>query len=190
LKIIEIPPCSRHLTVARLTIPYGETTVTTPRKLGVDIALLIAAMQGMGGEEAHDFLDLRTGQLHLIDDQLLRAVEEGEVDDLPDWQGELAPIAEAVLAGDENLVEVPHTDSADAFELMRDFLDQVDDQAAQQALAQALSGPKPFRRFKDALFNFPGVREKWFAFQTQQAEATARRWLIDLGVEPIEPIQS
>src|SRR4051812_16059006 len=138
--------------------------MSDPKQLKIDLSILIGAMEGLGGDEARDFLDLRTGQIHMVDDELLRAVEDDDVDDLPDWQHDSVPVAKAVLEGDENLVEVPRIDSGEAMEITRDFVAGVRDARAREMLAEALSQPKPFRRFKDALLSHPAVREQWFTF--------------------------
>ena len=160
--------------------------MSPPRKLKVDLGTLAESMQGMGGEEVQEYLDLRTGELHLLDGALLGAVEDEDTETLPDWQRDMIPIAEAVLAGDENLVEVPRLESRDSFEVMRDFIGQLKDPAARDRLNEAIAGRKPFRQFKDALEAFPAIREKWFAFEAEEYERLAREWLEEIGVEPID----
>ena len=160
--------------------------MSPPRKLKVDLGTLAESMQGMGGEEVQEYLDLRTGELHLLDDALLGAVEDEDTEALPDWQRDMIPIAQAVLAGDENLVEVPRLESRDSFDAMRHFIERLDDPRARDKLSDAISGSKPCRRFKDALEAFPAMREKWFVFESDYHETLAREWLAEIGVEPIE----
>src|SRR4051812_14919912 len=52
--------------------------------------------------------------------------------------------------------------SHDSYSTMGDFVETVDDAGAVDLLNRALNGPKPFRRFKDALLEFPALREGWF----------------------------
>lgn len=103
--------------------------MSKPRKLKVDLETIAEYMQGMGGEEIQAYLDLNSGELHLLDEGLLRAVTAQRTDNFPDWQREMIPIAQAVLADDESLVEVPRADSDDSFEecerLAREWLAEV-----------------------------------------------------------------
>ena len=156
------------------------------RKLKVDFADLVQAMD-FHSDEGSSHLDLRTGEIHVIDDDLLHCVEDDELDDLPAWQKDLIDIARAVLKGDDFLEEIPHIDSAESFDLMRDFVARLDDGPARRRLEAAVAAPRPFRRFKDALFDFPELRERWFELDNRAKAEMARRWLDDIGVELIEP---
>lgn len=85
---------------------------------------------------------------------------------------------------DERWIRIEAIDSADAFGIMQDFVDQCVDLRLARALGQALQQRKPFRRFKDTLANHPAQREAWFAFERQAMEAIARRWCTDHGITP------
>jgi hypothetical protein len=65
---------------------------------------------------------------------------------------------------------IPVFTSSDAFRLMEDFVFEVASPEARESLAAALDQRKPFRRFKDALYDFEADRQLWFQF-----EATAMR---------------
>lgn len=53
----------------------------------------------------------------------------------------------------------------------------VDNGDAQATLERALSGKKPFRRFKDELMRFPEIREQWFAYHKGRMTELAHEWL-------------
>lgn len=157
------------------------------RKLKVDVADLTEVMD-FRSQESQSFLDLSTGVIHTLDDDLLRRVEDDEIDDMPAWEAELVDIARAVLEDDGNrFAEITHIDSADSFDLMRAFVGrEITDAVARQQLERAITGPKPFRRFKDALLDFPALRERWFAFEARAKQEIARQWLDEIGVDVIE----
>lgn len=67
------------------------------------------------------------------------------------------------------------------FGLMADFAADLDAGAAKASLERALSGRHPFRAFKDALLDFPAVREAWF-----EKRNAAMDWLEDNGI-PVDP---
>jgi predicted nucleotidyltransferase len=49
-------------------------------------------------------------------------------------------------------------------------------------LDRAIAGRGAFRRFKDTLIEFPGLREGWFAFHDARMSRRALEWLADQGV--------
>ncbi len=56
---------------------------------------------------------------------------------------------------------------------MEQFVQLVRDPRARDRLDRALQGRGPFRRFKDTLLEFPGLREAWFRFHTRAWNAEA-----------------
>jgi hypothetical protein len=62
---------------------------------------------------------------------------------------------------------------------MEDFIAQVRDPRVRYVLEQAISGRGAFRRFKDALLDFPELRSAWFAFHDARGERRAIEWLAE-----------
>jgi hypothetical protein len=54
----------------------------------------------------------------------------------------------------------------------------VGDAQARDLLLRAIHGRGAFRRFKDALFDFPELREEWFAFHYRRMRRRAIEWLV------------
>ncbi|MEW6754819.1 MAG: UPF0158 family protein [Candidatus Latescibacterota bacterium] len=157
------------------------------RRLPIDLSELALAMEGFGDElSSHHFLDLRTGEIWLLDEDLLQSVADEDLGDLADWEEDLVPIARAVHEGDPALVAVPRLESHEAFGIMEDFVAQLADDRVHYRLAEALRGPRPFRRFRDAIHGLPDLRDRWHAFDEARRQEAARRWLAELGVEPGE----
>jgi hypothetical protein len=81
---------------------------------------------------------------------------------------------------------IPVFTSSDAFRLMEDFVDKGASAEARESLAAAVKKRKPFRRFKDALYEFEADRQCWFQFEANamkrvaedfyKAEGFAVRW--------------
>ena len=67
---------------------------------------------------------------------------------------------------------------------MEEFTATVRDARLGGRLEVALDGRGAFRRFKNALLDFPAERERWFAFRDERLQAAAREWLGELGIEP------
>lgn len=102
---------------------------------------------------------------------------------------------EVLLAGEaaDNLPEdlednpryrvIPTVPSQESFRIMEDFIDTVDDEAAAGYLTEALRRRKPFRQFKDALSDFPGLEERWYDFQDRAHTGYAREWCEDERID-------
>jgi hypothetical protein len=71
----------------------------------------------------------------------------------------------------------------ESFRIMEDFVASVADVKAAARLGDALSRPKPFRRFKDALLDYPALRQAWFAFEGAAHASLAQAWCEANGIE-------
>jgi len=51
-------------------------------------------------------------------------------------------------------------------------------------LSDALSGPRPFRRFKDVVHSNDELRQEWFAFENAARKEAVEDWLAFHGIKP------
>lgn len=77
--------------------------------------------------------------------------------------------------------------SREGYRTMQRFLDEVEEPLAREKLAATLVGKGAFRRFKDALIEFPELRQRWFAFKDAEVFAYIQGWLQEHGIEPANP---
>jgi hypothetical protein len=115
------------------------------------------------------YLDRETGELLLTSE-----------DDLED----LAEDAARIEAEPERYLEFPPIESRLAYRDMEEFVETVTDARFQQRLWRALDGPRPFRRFKDAIADEPAVEERWFRVRDERQVAHAISWLAEEGIAP------
>jgi Uncharacterised protein family (UPF0158) len=134
----------------------------------VDFEELRFAMEDASYKHQY-FLDTETGEVILI----------SEYDDNAESSQRLQAIDEAEAG---RYLEVPHAESSDGYEDMQEFIDTVIDKPLRQLLEVAIQGKGAFRRFKDVLARDPAEQQRWFAFQTERADARVREWLADEGV--------
>lgn len=73
-------------------------------------------------------------------------------------------------------LEIGTIEAHEEHEWMERFTNGVNDGRLRWTLERALRGPKPFRRFKDALLSAPAVREEWFAFRGRCVKEWIERW--------------
>ena len=128
-----------------------------------------ALYDGGGLAEHRWYLDLRNGQL----------IPVSEYADLPEEYDDIGEQPEVFLY-------IEPRSSHEGFEVMENYVDGLPESEARRALARALRLPKPFRSFKDTLFDFPEQREAWFAFQTQRQREAAIQFLEEKQVPWVE----
>ncbi len=131
-------------------------------------------------------------------EELVMALDDHDV--LATWHldresGELLRISDALLDDDDQelgarieaeparYLFIEPLPSAFGYRLMSDFTETVEESAARAALERALDGRRPFRAFKDALFDFPPLRESWFRFHHARVLEEARLLLEAEGVD-------
>lgn len=81
----------------------------------------------------------------------------------------------------ERVLEIPHFSSSDGYRLMETFALKHASEEASNHLLAALDKRKPFRRFKDALFDFPDDRRRWFEFEAEEMKRIAEEFYEDEG---------
>lgn len=124
----------------------------------LDLGDLCMALEDNSPEHAW-WLDPRGGELEFVS-EYGQAPEDGH----PDGRG---------------LILVEPIDSHEAYADMEDFAERAPDPRARDLLLRAIAGRGAFRRFKDTLLEFPGLREAWFEFHDIRMERRALAWLAD-----------
>lgn len=87
------------------------------------------------------------------------------------------------LENDDHWVAVEAISSSDGYRIMQDFVFKLPQSAYRERLEHALDGPRPFRRFKDALAEDPQQREAWFAFHESRILKYGEEWLESEGIK-------
>ncbi len=127
-------------------------------------------------------LDLKTGEVIYLAEEFLSEVDP---DSLGMTRKELDALPRLVDQDKcpDRFLEIPWRSSHDGFEVMEEFVGQQTGDA-QRILSAALEGPKPFRRFKDALGSLPNeVLKAWYAHKNAAEEAAIVAWLEEEEIE-------
>lgn len=134
----------------------------------IDLDELQCAMTDHGSEVDY-FLDLETGEvLPRLDTDMVG--EDSATDTLID-------------ENPERFRKIENTPSWRSFEIMEAFVNRLPEGEAKHRLGHTLTRRKPFRNFKDALFEFGPLREDWFRFELESFAAIAKEWLKDEGIK-------
>lgn len=77
------------------------------------------------------------------------------------------------------LIPVEPLPTAIGYGDMEDFVAYVREPRTRELLERAIAGRGAFRRFKDALLDYPELRRAWFDFHDARGERRAIEWLLD-----------
>jgi hypothetical protein len=133
-------------------------------------------------EGMHAYLNRRTGELYGgSDEQLFKAEEECDDDELLEWEVEIVHKLREILESSD-WIELPVRQTHEQYRLMERFCLERCEGRLQDELLSAINGRGAFGRFKDCILR-RRVRDDWFAFRREALEADAAAWLESLGIE-------
>ena len=175
------------------------------RKLKVDLSELEWAFDSSPLDDTCYYLDVETGAVLMTTYDSRRELEAlyevmyGDGDeprisleeamkqrDLDDEMQAMVREGDQVEEGfNTRYIEVPQAESGEGYRDMEEFIDTVQDRRLQNRLWGAIRGRGAFRRFKDALLDYPAERERWHGFKAAQVRRRILEWLEDEGIEPI-----
>lgn len=95
------------------------------------------------------------------------------------WRGEEDADPELDPDGRADARRIDPLPPREGYAHMADFIALVPDRRAADLLERAIAGRGAFRRFKDALFEFPELREEWFRFRDTRMQRRAIEFLSD-----------
>jgi hypothetical protein len=173
------------------------------RKVEVDLEELAIALS-TDSFELRQYLDLETGQILAIMEEMDRRLEEIyeeicdedgnqvialeeylQQQDDPDWQKEMILDADRVEQGfGTRYLRVERGDPYGDYRDMERFIGTVKDDRLRERLWDAIQGRGAFRRFKDLLARHPQVEEAWFAFKDARLQERVADWLAYHDIEP------
>jgi hypothetical protein len=83
-------------------------------------------------------------------------------------------------------LEIPHIESWESYHFMKSFIEKIEDDHLHEVLSAAIQGKGAFRRFKNALLDYPEWRKKWFEFRDTMEKRFVKRWLEENGFMVVE----
>jgi hypothetical protein len=86
---------------------------------------------------------------------------------------------DSVESDGRRLIAIEPLPTAIGYRDMKDFVACVREPRTRDVLERAISGRGAFRRFKDALLDYPELRRVWFTFHDARSEQRAIEWLLE-----------
>ena len=137
-------------------------------RISIDAEELIMALE-YHGDESESLLDLQTGEVLFVADEGLVGPDED--------------LAEQIEREPDRYRAIDPIPSSDGWQIMAEFIEQLPAGEARAHLTRALQHNHPFRSFKNALLDYPKLREKWFVFHEKSFIQLAREWLDDERID-------
>ena len=132
-------------------------------------------------DEATAYINRKTGELiTLTHEELALAEDPDEALDAPQWQKDLLPKAQEVLASGD-FIPLPSKFDIHEWSIMERFAQSLTDTAASDELDAAIHGRGAFRRFKDAVHRL-GIENEWYRFRESALEEIAIEFLEEHGI--------
>ncbi|HEX6037167.1 UPF0158 family protein [Longimicrobium sp.] len=147
-------------------------------KLQIDTGDIALAMSD---NETQWVLDLQTGEVLMA--EWARVEARGGPDAGEAWDPEAFDEYADDDLDPERFRHIESVGSNEGFRWMERFADDQPDDRVRGKLLRALEQRRPFRSFKDALTEFPEVREAWFTYELGQQVREARAWLEAKGID-------
>jgi hypothetical protein len=131
-------------------------------------------------DESTAYLNRTTGELCSFQDDQVSAVEDGELDLVPEWlEDELPKIRE--ILGSEEWLALPTCFDIHEWAIMDGFARSVEDTDLRDELAGSLRGRGAFRFFKDVVHR-RGIQQDWYRYRAETFARIAAEWLDEHGV--------
>jgi len=158
------------------------------RKMKIDWSDLGLALDSSSWE-FEQYLDVETGKIVMITDDIRRQIEDPDPDFEPaEWEKELIEEAKQVEENsDSRYLVIPHQDSHEGYRDMERFIATVRDRRLQDRLERAIQGRGAFRRFRDTVSENPEELKRWNAYSERCDLERMVDWLESEGIEPINP---
>lgn len=132
-------------------------------------------------DETTAFVNRRTGEVVSVShDELALVEEEVDEEDLSDWEVEMLPQLREIAFG-EDWVALPDKFDIHEWEIMRQFVETIDDEDLAGQLERAIHGKGAFRMFR-ATIEDAGCRDEWYDFRREALKKIAREALDHAGI--------
>lgn len=135
-------------------------------------------------DSSKSFLNNKTGEIHLIPEEVSRYAEQDIEDDefIPEWEKEIIPIAKDIQINPENYIRFPDQFDVHEYSIMESFSLSLSDEEIRNTIYYSLKGSGAFRRFKENIHRL-GITEEWYKYKDEAFKEIAIEWCKDNKLE-------
>jgi hypothetical protein len=132
------------------------------------------------GDRAASYLDLDTGEVHVIAHEAFAIAEEGAGAHALDCEEEEVVLAQQILESDR-YVELPTSLDVHEWQIMEAFSSSLADEDLRAACLRAIHGRGAFRAFRNELSRH-GLWDAWHVFRGAALRKIAIAWCEEHGI--------
>jgi hypothetical protein len=136
-------------------------------------------------DELPSFVDLDSGEVVSVSQDLLRDAEDAESEDealdILAWQEDEWTLAKRIAFHFDRFERLPSKYDVHEWDIMSRFADSVKDRRVAGELQDAIHCTGAFRMFKSAIRRLK-VDQQWYAFRLEALEEIARDWCEEHGI--------
>ena len=173
--------------------------------MNIDFDEVQKAMEDLVRDAFDYFLDRETGEIIILSEDIIKKAQEileesydddiGDFEDvevekvpvIPEWmEDEIELALDIFIYEKERYERIPERNHQYGYNTMKEFALTLDDETLKQTLLGLLDGKNAFRRFKDALGQYPKERKLWYGFNAKAARNEIEAWLKTIGIEQRE----
>ncbi len=140
--------------------------------------------------EYHLYLRKEDGEIVGITDETISQFENLDqigLDNYQDWEIEEIKRVEMIMEN-ETYLRFPTSYDIHEYQIMEDFVDQIQSESLRWTLQRAIQGKGAFSRFKQQIYQ-NGIEEEWFVYKTKTLASISRVWLEDHEIEFIDDLK-
>jgi hypothetical protein len=139
---------------------------------------------GFQSEVHKYYLDTNTGEVIMLSDEEVNAVEDDEpLENYPEWHRELIKLARLVLEDKlGRFLPLPTSFDIHEYSIMERFSSKYPDIGISQELCELIQGRGAFRRFKDVIHEL-GIQDEWYTYKEAALVDIAKQWCEEHGIK-------
>jgi len=130
------------------------------------------------------FFNKKTGEIHLIPEEVERYAEQNIEDDnlIPEWEKELIPISKDILNNPEDYIPFPDQFYINEYSIMERFCLNLDDEKLRDKMYSSIKGSGAFQRFKNNI-HYYGIADDWYKYKDEALKELAIEWCEENDIE-------
>ena len=162
----------------------NAATITSRIKLGTLLAEIASAMQNLNGSyvldlETLEVVETTTDNRYETDHV---AISEESWDLFPEWAQNAPPVSMLTEHQPDRFMTIPRISEKDLKALMRQFAQNIGNEAISKKMERSLNSSQPFEGFKKELSFHTGYRTQWLNFKHKFGLKQAKVWMKKQGL--------
>ena len=126
--------------------------------------------------ESCSYLNLVTGEIILVADEDIRAVESGDdISEHADWYKETIASTKMFLENEDQYLELPTTYELNEYQIMENFVCSIPAEEQREKMLNLIRGKGAFYRFKQGIERFL-LKEQWYKYRDAEITKFAEEW--------------